>query len=383
MIAPVEKTKLEIQKFLRNNGWIEHRSKDGFLTRFQKKDSSLDEPVSIFFATFETDEERMRAEIDDAKATLRQYYGVNIEANLDRAVAFERSGSGSFQPFDAIISRISDQYVTADSIEMTVALDALNFLRGTINDTAEAIVHGDHFLAPTEAAKLRSIPKSCRLGHTFRGSFGLSVELPMESDPQMSFDLFETHTPMVREITQRIYRGFSNVAAAVSDMDAEALIESSHSFSGRTCGRLADYLHASGMNCLLFAVRFDHRIGTPPDRTYTEFSVPATAKVIDLLNNAASILDEPTLLENELVIGRVVSLRSDLPPADQLEACRVAVRWDASEGTRTVHFSLPPVDYTEAIAAHREGFFVMFRARIERRRTRWNAYDVTEFKIIQ
>jgi len=124
---------------------------------------------------------------------------------------------------DILLERIPTENLNDSTISMKMADVAVGSLYKLILSSARSEVSPSPFLTRTIKPP-QEIMERCRFGHTFKGSFGFSVEMPIPpKPPQMPNQVFET--PIERKIMQRIVRGIKSTNEAVAGSDPNILVE--------------------------------------------------------------------------------------------------------------------------------------------------------------
>jgi len=374
--------KSEVMRFLRENGWARNISKNKKVLRYQKADSNLNKPVSIYFTISRSDS--TPSELEEALSTIRQYYGISFAELRHRiaTLAISQARSSAI-PRDFVTTRVPDFYVRDDTIDISIAFSTIGYLRSLVEGAAiaEAELEGDFNRAGVRSAKEYS--ESCRFGHTFRGSFGFQVECPLNETQQLSFDLFEVEKPLGRKVSERISAGMSSLAAAFEMEDAGSIVARREGLTSRMCTDLADFLESSQLSSIRLAVEYDTSLPSSVGTTITDFHVRGAS--IPLLREATKLL-EPEPEERPVnVIGRVVVLKASGRPMAEDEVTKrlVTIHWESGEGARNVQVELSPREYQEAIRAHEGGSHVQAKGSLMKRGNRYTLSDLSSFTVLE
>ncbi|ARO21940.1 hypothetical protein TAL182_CH00105 [Rhizobium sp. TAL182] len=364
--------------FLQENGWKRQLSKDGRVVRFQMADPSLSKPVSIYFTPNSSEPGIERAQLDEALATIRQFYGISFGDLRHRFETLIRGGSRvGLHPRDLVTSRVPDRYVQDDTIEMSVASSMVAYMKELVSGAAIAEVVSTTDATSAVLRSAKGYVEECRFGHTFRGSFGFQVECPLYEAVQ--FDLFGVEKPLGRKISERIALAMAAVTDAFVQEDLSPLIHSP--VSARMCSDLADFLEESGVASFNLGVFFDGGLAfQPPART--EFDV--TAASVPMLREAAAQLEPVPADAPVNVVGRIVELKAaGIPLAEDDDHKRsIVIQWDAPEGRRRIRLDLDPHQYAEAIRAHEAGLHVQVRGTLTYKGKRAELVDATPLNVL-
>lgn len=85
----------------------------------------------------------------------------------------------------------------------------------------------------------------CRFGHTFAGSFGLSIEMPIPPNPQPNPIQVGPYAPLERRIMYRIMRGLTTASKGVLEGDVAILTDNyATGFNANLCETMAQLTEA-------------------------------------------------------------------------------------------------------------------------------------------
>lgn len=373
------KLKSEIMRFLQDNGWSRRLSASKGLLRFQIEDRNLSKPVSIYFSTDNKSYENMREELNEALSTIHQYYGIAFPELRHRMnTLFAARARSEIYPRDFVTTRIPDRYVRDDSVDLSIALSAVGYLRNLVAGAAVAESEGGASSRP----QAKDYAEACRFGHTFRGSFGFQIECPLIEASQMTLDIFEADRPFGRKVSERIARSMQGLAQAFREDDPTVLVRQGNGLTARMCRDLITFLQSSGLSSIAMGIEYDRYllpIVSVPD---TEFSV--SAAFIPLLREASELLSPVPIEETVSIVGRVIVLRASGNPlaADDSSRRIVTVRWDSDSGGRNVQVELEPHEYAQAIRAHERGLHVHIRGLLKNESSKFTLVEMSSFEVL-
>jgi len=374
------KLEADLMAFLLENGWSRKVSKDRQVVRFQMTNAGLDKPVNIYFTEGSGEQHRNPLEIEEALATVRQFYGIPFGELRHRVDTLaQRDSRIGLHPRDFVTSRVPDRYVVDDTIDMQVASSLIVYMRSLVEGAAVAEVELGGAFTNASVRSAKSYVEACRFGHTFRGSFGFQVECPLHEAVQ--FDLFGAGRPLGRKVSQRIALAMEAVTDAFLRDDVSRLTQPSI-LTARMCNDLADFLEETRVSSFNVGVAFDASFATEVPTRNTEFEV--TAASVPILREAAERLQPLPEEQHVNVVGRVVELKAaGIPLAENDSSKRlVTIQWDADEGRRKVQLELNPQDYADAIRAHENGHHVQVKGTLVRKRKRSALTETSEFKVL-
>lgn len=157
--------------------------------------------------------------------------------------------------FDVVRSCIPDPQVFNESIRLEAARSFVVGIRNVLASAATTELQPrPYFLRQKKEAT--EYADRCRFGHTFRGSFGFTVESPLQPNDQIT--LFGTPPPpFERRVIQRFARGLQLVSAAVSADSTAPIIQSTGTgFSANVCEQLASLVEQTSQSGMAFDFSF-------------------------------------------------------------------------------------------------------------------------------
>src|SRR5262249_40272973 len=140
-------------------------------------------------------------------------------------------------------------------------------------------------------------------------------------------------------------------------------------FNANMCDELAEMIEGTAKSSIVFDFSFSPEWRPPSDiASGTTFEVGAIH--VELAKDAAARLRQQELDRNQIVVGRVVRLRSESDPSDltQPKGTReILVRWHNSRfGNIHVRILVPPPEYLIAVEAHKNGRMIEVSGKIDR-----------------
>jgi hypothetical protein len=277
---------------------------------------------------------------------------------------------------DLLQSRIPDALVHDDTIHLEVASGYVDGIRRVLaaNATTE-LDPAPFFLRVLKDAT--TYANRCRFGHTFRGSFGFTVESPIVPNDHPTLDAIPERPPFERRVMERFARGIADLNTAVESNDTKPMVEGSKTgFSANVCEQLAQLVENTAGSGLILGFKFSPEwrtsVGVVP---MDEYKIgPRHIEVMEAAAKALRQQAPPTL---GTVFGRVTKLQTDADPSDLLNPSgqrEVEIQWLSPDlGEVSVKVSLSASDYLTALEAHRAGRPVMVSGTLERsgRRGPW------------
>ena len=287
--------------------------------------------------------------------------------------------------FDVIRSRLPDDLVSNDSVHLEIAAEFITSTRRLLAAAATTEINPDRFFgrALKEAQEYAEL---CRFGHTFRGSFGFTVESPITLNREPTLDGVDQVPPFERRVVQRIARGLQNVMAASDEDNPRRLIEGYQTgFSANMCEDFLDIVEATAGRGIAFEFAFSPEWRVPPDIGPVH-TFDVGPRQIEVMREAAKELRDQDFDRPRIVIGRIVRLESRSDPSDLLHpvgAREVVVQWLHSDfGDISVRVTLPPDKYLLAVDAHRNGQRISVTGKIERLGRLWKLLQPRDVAVL-
>ena len=272
--------------------------------------------------------------------------------------------------YDVVRSRIPNAMVYNDAIHLEVATNYITGVKSLLAATATTEIQPDpYFLRVRKEAS--EYADRCRFAHTFRGSFGFSIESPVMPNDEPTLPQMEQPPPFERRVMERFARGVSTVCDAVATGDTAALVATAKTgFSANACEQFAKLVEDTSPGGLVFAFAFSPE--WPADIEFAqvrEFAVGVPH--VEISRAAAKVLRSQFTPRPETVFGRVVRLESEGDPSDLLNPIgsrEIAIQWSNKDlGDIQVRVSLDASEYLKAIEAHGSGRPVKVSGTLERR----------------
>ncbi|HQU25275.1 MAG TPA: hypothetical protein PKX13_13470 [Acidiphilium sp.] len=287
--------------------------------------------------------------------------------------------------FDVMRSRIPNAMVVDDTILLEVARGYITGVRNLLAATATTEIQPEPFFLRVKK-EATEYADGCRFGHTFRGSFGFTVESPVLPNNTPTLPIVDQPAPFSRRVIERMVRGVSAVVDAVTRDDTTDLVANAKvGFSANACEQFADLIEQTSLGGLAFAFALSPEWRAPPDLVQVKEFIVGPQHV-EVTKAAAKEMRKHHLPRAENIVGRVVRLESDADPSDLINPMgdrEIAIHWSSAElGGIDVRVSLGAADYLLALEAHRDGRSVTVDGTLEKRGRPWVLSGPTGFSII-
>lgn len=286
--------------------------------------------------------------------------------------------------FDVIMSTIPSEYIVQETVSFDQARRLINGMREVLASTATTELEPRPFFSrlKKEGAEYAD---HCRFGHTFKGSFGFTLESPIVPPLQGELDGIEPAIPFERRVVTRFARGLKAIHEATAAQSPELIVEASRvAFGANACEHFADMVEETSER-MTFAVAFSPEWHLQ-NRVELSQSFSVGPQHVEVARAAAKQLRDQLKPWQETVVGRVVQLANHEDPSDLFGPSgerEVVIQWNGGElGVIHVRASLAPKDYLDAIDAHASGKIVSVSGLLDRRGRRWMLFDVSGFTVL-
>lgn len=274
---------------------------------------------------------------------------------------------------DALSVRVIETGEYKDSLSIEEAYKDIASLRNLIMYAAcSERQPAKHFDTPSTAGKKHSA--SCRFGHTFRGSFGFTIESPLMTEDSTDFDFIDS--PFERKVIERIARGLAITKVASKTNNHNLLVESyKKAFNSKMCEALLQFSNSE----IELSFTWSNEVPLSKDivRGKTYF---LNKNDFDVLNYAASKLKEIDAIET-IVMGKVIKLHCTTSPEEEKNNRSIIVKHVHKAKTIEVKAVLNKVDYIDACAAHAEGKEVSISGELQRKTSQWEVLNISKFLV--
>lgn len=360
-------------RYLTDSGWARQTSRDGKLIRLSLDGREASETVNLIFSTTARDADE-RTEVAAALDTLEQLY---------ETPRFEIVQSISSLAYDLILTRIPDEYVRHESIELGTAQAYMHNMRRLIAASANTEISGELSFRRTLKEAL-NYANECRFGHTFQGSFGFVIESPVGLNESPQMPIVEAVVPLGRKVVRRMARGLESFQAAIAEDNPEPIVSAEGGMSANMCDEVIGIVEDTGISKLELSIAFSPEWGPEPNATTRPFAIER--RYVDLLKDASSRLRKEETPREESIIGRIVRLETDGNPSDLLNdksGREVIVSWDSADyGHIRVQVPLDPSSYLTAVDAHAKGHLFGVSGLLKRNGRSWVLERATTPRLI-
>lgn len=256
------------------------------------------------------------------------------------------------------INSVSDN----DSIPFGIAALQIYEMQNIIKTTADLELRRNvPYETGTHSQRAANVVNQFRFGHTFRGSFGMTIEVPLLDATQKTlrrslphaFDN-EANKPLSRKILERIIRGFKHTIEAVNSGSSSPIVNNyQRGLNANSCKSLKTIGYATPHD-LEYKILWSPIYDPSPDlRDTTLFKMDQTAfEYLGYAENRLKSLNESLTVE---VRGLVKGVGSDDNPLGSGAKRTIEVKWlnrPDSNRAALITMELDAQDYTLAHRAH-------------------------------
>jgi hypothetical protein len=271
---------------------------------------------------------------------------------------------------------------TEASIPLPVASDLITGLKRLMGDAA--YTERDprpHFEKAGATAK--EFTAKCRFGHTFEGSFGLRIECPFNALPAL--EGVQRPIPFERRVMERIAIGLHTLSKSVQSDSIDDLVSGFDvGLNANMCRALVDVFERGQGRRIEYDIAWSPELA--PERVAADWQpVHFDGRAYELTMAAAKILEQEEPEAEATIEGRIVQLRSDIPPTqdpnDQQEHV-VTMYWHRDDGaTLKIRVPLTAAEYLEACDAHKDGISIRVVGIPRRSGKYWHLSNPNSFSV--
>lgn len=347
-------TSPETARFLHLNGWIKEDIGNPNLLKYKSPNNLSDDdgnPVYLVIPNgsgYEDEQKRLNSVIN----TLAALYKTN--ANL---MAYKLKN----QSLDILYQRFispSNSY----GMPLEYMPDIMKYLRDMVYYSAcsETFPEEKYFFGKKAIGK--KYTEKCRFAQTFKGSFGLRIEMPMPLKVETGDPVLFDEIPIERRIMKRIALGIMYAKKGVSEGNLDII--TSHyktAFNANLCDAFAE----------LTGMLSDFKIGYLLDWS-SEYEIEKEFKneecVIEAnvysqyFESAAKHLRSSHESRKTIISGKIAQLSATTKENDEdpskpmLFKQNIVIDWkNENSASRKIHVELSKEDYAKACDAHKNG----------------------------
>ena len=230
--------------------------------------------------------------------------------------------------------------------------------------------------------------QKCRFGHTFHGSFGLSIEMPIPPNSTPSFPNEAEAVPLERRIMERIIRGLQISANAVHEGNVDIITNGfDKGFNANLCEVMTQLTESLEEFNIEYSMLWSSEFSVEQDiRAFSNITIEPSVYRPFFESAAKSLRAARESIETE-IFGKITHLQAlsiDDNEEDGLktDARQIVIYWEMENGRKTnIRVSLNPEDYRSACDAHKDSKAVSIKGKPEKHGKFWILTSPSGFKI--
>ncbi|MCU6792411.1 hypothetical protein OB236_09745 [Paenibacillus sp. WQ 127069] len=361
---------IDIIRYFNSIGWKQVSHPNDKVIMFYGSSNDMGKPLEIAIPN-KVDYQDYYSRIYDALKVL------SVILNKDIKIILNEINLTSHDLFRARILNTGD---FSNSIPLSYAATSINGLKDLFIYAACSEERSlPYFDRPLQVGILHA--DLCRFGHTFEGSFGITINSPIINDyVQLSMFEEDKAIPFERRVMERIVRSFDLIEKSVMKNDAEILINNFDiGLNSKMCESLLELSQSKTKN-LGFDITWSPKFEVSEDiRKSKEWKL--TEASYEVIEYAAYELSKIEPYQ-ETIIGKIITLHSNKNPLSDEEFSRQAiVKYDFEGKIVNVKLDLDKEGYSIAYDAHGKGLPIEVVGTIFRKGNTWKMVDVVKISI--
>ena len=365
-----------LSAFLSRKGWQRLNHPNTKLIVFEGESLVIEQAVTVVFPSDSTFTDYY-SRLNDTLRLLSKHLNIPFSKVIDCISHWNR---------DVMRIRIQAEVDEDQLLPFSNAADIINKYKDFVAFAACTEAEPKRFYGRVSKTG-KEFADNCKFGHTFVGSFGITIESPIPLDPQLPLPGFPVSRPFHRAVTERIATGYINLNDAVLKEDPSIIVKNHRNgFSGNMCEILTNVYDSTDGREVNHSIIWASEL-TPPERLENP-TVRMTEKSYEILKSAAADLqkvDEPE--EDKTVIGIITQLKSKVPPVETIEftgATRtIVINWEIEKQTPiNIHIQIPLDEYRKACDAHKNGRKIKVIGKPEKHGKYWYLVEHHSFIVI-
>ena len=226
----------------------------------------------------------------------------------------------------------------------------------------------------------------CRFGHTFKGSFGISIESPVFTNLPIPGLESLVVQPFERRVFERIARGIRSLQDAINSDSIDILLESySTGLNANMCRALSEAYEAVEGRRIEYLFAWNSEIPVAEDLSGLNPFI-FDARAYKFTKATALQLEQQDDYEEQLIVGKIYQLKSKEPTSLTLEPLQservITMKWNR-EGSPggSIRVPLSAEDYQLACDAHRDSLIVQVMGIPQKNGKFWTLHNCHGFRI--
>ena len=292
---------------------------------------------------------------------------------------------------DVLRIRIEGGVHTKDALPLRAAAQQINELKQLVAYAARSEVDKKPYYLNAQHPSSKNLVDVYRFGHTFKGSFGYTIETPplLEIHTHTQLSLIpervsdKSSLPLWRKVMERIAHGLVSVKKATNQGDPNHIIDNyERGLNANMCQSLAKMFTNEHIS-IEYSIKWAS-IKLPDDPKIKHFApIQLSKSSSNQLTYAATELVE-THEEEVTIRGLVYELSAKDSPMVLDTSRTIRIRWhEASEGKKyQATATLSRRDYQKAIEAHKSWDSIQITGTLSQKKNKWRFTNYSEFEVM-
>lgn len=228
----------------------------------------------------------------------------------------------------------------------------------------------------------------CRFGHTFRGSFGLTIESPIQLPKEIQLSLIgeKPKAPFERRVMERVIRGVQTASSLSVEKNVELITENfRNGLNANMCEALSEVVQETDGLGLEYEVLWSPEWEVADDLVEVE-ALQVKAETTKILDSAASIMRDRKIEEQVSITGVISNLKSEFKidevGLDGYDRDVVIQPVVGEYKNRKVHVELSDEDYKKACNIHRDQKIIHIAGLIRKKGRSWTLVRYRDFRAV-
>jgi hypothetical protein len=313
--------------------------------------------------------------INEAVRIVANHHGETLEKTIDHVVRWDR---------DILRSRFFKIHGHDDSLPLGVAAETVSTLKEFIGYAAYTHTNPRPFFDKAGVISGK-FADHCLFGHTFQGSFGLTIECPLAVTPALELEGQEAPVPIERQIVERVANGLATLRESVAHDTIDPLLAGYLvGLNANMCRKLADVYEKADGRRIEYDISWSPQLRSSCERVWKP--VVFDGRAYEFARVAASELEHAEVFPDSKIEGRIVALKSEMPPGldEQAEFDHIITMYWEREKNQIVKIRVPltPPQYIQACDAHKEGRAIRIIGVPEKAGKFWTLTQGHEFTVL-
>lgn len=345
----------DLATYMTSSGWhtIDHPNKN--ITLFSGPPDDDGKPIKLVLPKHLSDSDTSDA-ISKAIAVI---------ASVENRTPFEIAKIVSNRIKDVFCHRIVG--FDAESIPLDMAIEHIRHAKQLVYYSACAEETALPFFESARKVG-KEYASRCQFGHTFQGSFGLTIEMPIAPSSHNLLDNSLSKPPFERRVMERIFRGINTASKSAKNSDPDIITNTyEQALNANLCEILSSILQNLGNHEIEFSMLWSREYNLPNDLCDINNITLRYETVGPYLESAAKSLRMTKESEETIVTGKIIELKAfDLDASSQNDG-QITIHWEVEKGRFvSIKVNLPRDTYKLACDAHKNNKTVSITGKPEK-----------------